>query len=66
MCQVNGNGKNEKRPNVGHIVDVIGLGMSPDDLTPAHLRLIEAADLLVGRPAPSVALLKTGFRKHMK
>lgn len=29
-------------------VDVIGLGMSPDDLTPAHLRLIEAADLLVG------------------
>ena len=29
-------------------VDIIGLGMSPDDLTPAHLRLIEAADLLVG------------------
>ena len=29
-------------------VDVIGMGMSPDDLTPAHLHLIETADLLVG------------------
>ena len=27
---------------------IIGMGMSPDDLTAAHLRLIEEADLLVG------------------
>jgi precorrin-6B C5,15-methyltransferase / cobalt-precorrin-6B C5,C15-methyltransferase len=27
---------------------IIGMGMSPDDLTAAHLRLIEAADLLIG------------------
>jgi precorrin-6B C5,15-methyltransferase / cobalt-precorrin-6B C5,C15-methyltransferase len=41
--------ENTTRKTVGpYPVDVIGLGMSPDDLTPIHLRLIEAADLLVG------------------
>jgi precorrin-6B C5,15-methyltransferase / cobalt-precorrin-6B C5,C15-methyltransferase len=36
-----------KKPQLWPIA-VIGLGMSPDDLTPTHLRLIEEADLLVG------------------
>jgi precorrin-6Y C5,15-methyltransferase (decarboxylating) len=30
------------------LVAVIGMGMSPDDLTPRHLDLIRAADILVG------------------
>jgi len=29
-------------------VEIIGMGMAPDDLTPAHLAMIESADLLVG------------------
>jgi precorrin-6Y C5,15-methyltransferase (decarboxylating) len=30
------------------VIDVVGLGLGPNDLTPTHRRIIEAADILVG------------------